>query len=320
MDKTAMLSLKRTITSLVLASVLIGGAWFLSKNNDSSGAVAGVDNIDYSASEIDTDGDGLKDWEERLWKTSSDSKDTDGDGTSDGEEVRLKRDPSVKGPNDAIDDVLLSRNEAVKGFIEDEDLNLSSSFGRSILSTYLQNQADGNSAGQVEAIELLLAEKLPIARTFILSDLTVSPNKTVDAFKVYGNSLATALLKGATESESELTIFARALDKKDESELKKLDPIISALEAKIEACKDITIPFTAAEAHLSLLNSLESAKYDISGMKVVFNDPVLAFLALNSYKKSSDKVLTDISALKTLVKNSGAVFIEGEAGAKFFGK
>lgn len=315
-----MLSLKRTITSLVLASILIIGAWFMSRNNDLSGTVAGDSDIDYSVSEADSDGDGLRDWEERLWKTSVDLKDTDSDGTSDGEEVRLKRDPSVKGPNDAIDEVLLSRNEAVKGFIEDENLNLSSSFGRSILSTYLQNQADGNTTGQVEAIELLLAEKLPLARTFILSDLKISPSKTPETFKAYGNSLAEALLQGTIETESELTIFARALDKKDESELKKLDPIIVALAVKIDACKKIIVPFTAAEAHLSLLNSLESAKYDISGMKVVFDDPVLAFLALNSYKKSSDKVLVDIAVLKTLVKNSGAVFMEGESGIKFFGK
>ena len=39
----------------------------------------------------DTDNDGLKDWEEILWKTDPNNPDTDGDKTTDGEEIKLNR-------------------------------------------------------------------------------------------------------------------------------------------------------------------------------------------------------------------------------------
>lgn len=52
---------------------------------------------------FDTDGDGLLDFEEALWRTDPHNPDTDGDGTADGEEVRLHRDPRKAGPNDSLE-------------------------------------------------------------------------------------------------------------------------------------------------------------------------------------------------------------------------
>src|SRR3989344_1761050 len=41
----------------------------------------------------DSDNDGLKDWEEVLWKTDTHQADTDGDGTNDKDEVAASRNP-----------------------------------------------------------------------------------------------------------------------------------------------------------------------------------------------------------------------------------
>ena len=51
----------------------------------------------------DSDNDGLKDWEEQLWKTDPYNSDTDGDGTPDGLEIKQGRNPLVAGPNDKLD-------------------------------------------------------------------------------------------------------------------------------------------------------------------------------------------------------------------------
>ena len=63
----------------------------------------------------DSDKDGLKDWEEALWKTDPKFSDTDGDGTPDGEEVAKKRNPTVRGPNDAM-----SSNQSTRDFLYGE--------------------------------------------------------------------------------------------------------------------------------------------------------------------------------------------------------
>lgn len=55
-----------------------------------------------SQQRVDTDNDGLEDWEEALWGTDAALADTDADGTPDGTEVREGRNPKKAGPNDAV--------------------------------------------------------------------------------------------------------------------------------------------------------------------------------------------------------------------------
>ena len=55
-----------------------------------------------NASNLDSDSDGLKDWEETLRKTNPQNPDSDSDGTFDGEEVAKGRNPLLAGPNDFI--------------------------------------------------------------------------------------------------------------------------------------------------------------------------------------------------------------------------
>lgn len=51
----------------------------------------------------DTDGDGLSNRDENLWRTDWRNPDTDGDGFKDGEEVLSGHDPTKPGPNDFLD-------------------------------------------------------------------------------------------------------------------------------------------------------------------------------------------------------------------------
>jgi len=47
--------------------------------------------------ELDTDGDGLKDWQEELYQTSKVLRDSDGDGVTDADEVAQGFDPNYYG-------------------------------------------------------------------------------------------------------------------------------------------------------------------------------------------------------------------------------
>ena len=73
--------------------ILLAGIWLLwfvgGKALDKKMASALPEKI----AQIDTDQDGLADWEEVLWQTDKNNPDTDGDGTSDGEEITASRDP-----------------------------------------------------------------------------------------------------------------------------------------------------------------------------------------------------------------------------------
>ena len=74
----------------------------LASNNEPTeeSIVANINLASLKNAELDSDNDGLKDWEETLWKTDPNNKDTDADGTTDGDEIATNRDPLTPGPND----------------------------------------------------------------------------------------------------------------------------------------------------------------------------------------------------------------------------
>ncbi|MCH7529851.1 hypothetical protein IIB50_01915 [Patescibacteria group bacterium] len=52
---------------------------------------------------LDSDDDGLKDWEEVLWGTDPFNPDTDNDGTDDGVEIAVDRNPLVSSSGGVLD-------------------------------------------------------------------------------------------------------------------------------------------------------------------------------------------------------------------------
>lgn len=99
------LSLKKKIlaTSIILLVIIITVysiyLYSTSKNNisstekTSSKTAVANDNIGLF---LDSDNDGLRDWEEVLWKTDPQNPDTDRDGISDGEEANINREIFVE--------------------------------------------------------------------------------------------------------------------------------------------------------------------------------------------------------------------------------
>ena len=82
------------------ASVLVFFLMFFAFNKYKNSKLNYVSSIKNSSSQEiaekiilkDSDNDGLKDWEEVLWKTDPNNPDSDGDGMNDNEEVLSERD------------------------------------------------------------------------------------------------------------------------------------------------------------------------------------------------------------------------------------
>src|SRR3990167_7988543 len=95
---------KKIIMPLILVTILGGGWWFFpnTQKHPIENKIAAADNDAWKILSSDSDNDGLKDWEELLWKTDPRNPDTDGDGTTDNEEILAKRDPRKPGPDDLM--------------------------------------------------------------------------------------------------------------------------------------------------------------------------------------------------------------------------
>ena len=92
----------------------------------------------------DTDGDGVMDWEERLYKTDINLKDTDGDGLEDGVEVAAGMDPT--DPLNLEYEKRKELEEAQKKVQEikhQQELNTSQKYAESILRRSLELYGTG---------------------------------------------------------------------------------------------------------------------------------------------------------------------------------
>lgn len=320
MTNGRMLQSKRIISSALLAIILVGGAWFLSRAQTSkTGNVGETKKADLAALEKDTDGDGLKDWEERLWKSDVNNKDTDGDGTTDGDEVKEERNPLVAGPDDSLKTLALSENIVAKQSAEDESLNFSESFSRFVFSSYVDSKLNKSLTPETASLDALLSTKLPPVKVYEITDLGPRVSNETSSYKSYGNIFSEILIQNANSSSgSELTILATAFANDDKKELLKLDPVVRNMEASISSLLKMQIPAEIAEKHLDFINVLSATKYDIEMMKSAYDDPMVAFLAVNSYKGDSERLTRSLENLKDMVKLSGVVFAESEAGYKIF--
>ncbi len=231
--------------------------------------------------DVDSDGDGVKDWEEALFGTDPNKKDTDGDGILDNEE---SQDQFVFKEKESIDSQKPQNN------------SLTSDIAQTFFTNYL-TQKKSNPDLTAEQI-LAIAENstkdiaLSYGKQFEVTDIKISKNQTKSQ---YEKEIDTAFFGASIKKQdTEIQIVEKALKNNDKNELKKLDPIINSYQKIIDDTLKITVPEDNVGLHLVYLNTLKILKQDISNMKLILDDPVKAYVYINSYQVNIKKMLVVI--------------------------
>lgn len=277
----------------LLALALIGGSiWYVRKQPESGTPQAQYEKkaLDASALAIagaDTDNDGLKDWEESLWKTDPSASDTDGDGTPDGEEVASKRNPTLRGPNDAM-----SSNQSTGDFLYGErgeqQGNLTEQFTKAFSNTIGPRVISGK--GKLSASDVVgIANYLPSKESILASvpqvkasDLVVSPTNDAAHVKEYFAAVFAVYEKHLLKFKpnEDLEILQRALTSEDMSELAKLDPAITALEESFREVKSIPVPRGYEDFAVKELSYLLRSRRMAEIIRNADTDPLLVMAIL----------------------------------------
>ncbi len=271
----------------------------------------------------DSDGDGLKDWEEVLWKTDPKNPDSDGDGTFDGEEVRNKRNPLKPGPDDEITSIeesplsdVIAQNEAEK------DLTLTDIFARDFVTGYFALKQGGryNDANRDKFINTLITSigNVTEEEKYALKDIIISQKSDTEALRHYGNSLGEVAFRYRRLAENkEATIVNDAIKKDDPQKLDALKPILADYESFIGEYLAISVPIAAYEVHIGLLNANAEARAAIARMGNVFNDPIEGMAGVNAYRSAGTSGGVAIRNLKSFFSKNGIIFNTNEPGAIF---
>jgi hypothetical protein len=233
----------------------------------------------------DSDGDGLMDWEEDLWKTDKNKKDTDGDRVSDFDEIRAGRNPLVAG--DGKTDKLDAETVAKKiNPVIESDLSETEKFGREFFAKYIGSINSGQPVDYKNALAARVAETNPInnVKPYEDSDFKIIEMETAAIARAYGNKVGEILSKNTIkDKENELILTARAVNENNQSLLKDLDKTAIAYDNIAKGLKTIEVPRSALEIHKKMANLFMILAEEVRAMKFSISDPIKALGGLSTY-------------------------------------
>ncbi len=266
----------------------------------------------------DTDGDGLKNWEESLYNTDPNDADTDKDGTTDGEEIKLKRNPSVAGPNDKqtlslIDGIATST----------KPITATDRFSRELFTKYIEAKQAGKEITpdlQAQIAEDLLSkdytEDLP---TITEADIKISTKEDDELLQSYGNKLATVLSKKRNLNlEQELVILerimAQGMTEEDKTMLKEILTHYTTIKKGILG---LQVPAPFKDSHINIAQGINILGQAIEGILDLSTDPVGSMVKIGRYQDAIDLLNAGQIATRSRFLELNLLFSPTEAGYMF---
>lgn len=211
---------------------------------------------------LDSDGDGLYDWEEALWGTNPLLADTDGDGVSDFDEVQ-----QVKREYD-LEENITPQEELTEIDLISRDLY-------STIAVLDQQGKLGESAGQIENLfQQSVIASLPLQATS-LSEVILVPQSN-ESKSAYARSLDSILGAYGLREEDFLFIMnsASSSTKSDES----LGVIDKYMQFQSELGQ-MEVPVDIQNEHIEFLNSIKNLHQAMESMLYSDQNPLEGFSA-----------------------------------------
>lgn len=303
----------------IIALLISGFIWFSPKTTYTSQVDESIAQSKILA--VDTDADGLKDWEEQLWKTDPKNPDSDSDGTPDGEEIKLGRDPLKPGPDDKLDPDIVTNK--INPEIE-SDLTETDKFSRELFVKIVaagQSDTPPTEADYQNFLNTTIQKEVEAQKIHNITpiDLKIDSNESTEKIKAYGNTITDILTKKPPQKlEYEIAIVDRAQTNNDPDELKKLEPLIAEYKRIENDLLRVVVPKSAIPNHLSLVNATINMAWSITGLKYILSDPLKALPGISAYPDNADNFQNAIRNFKSYFESQNIIFKPADSGYGFF--
>lgn len=262
------------------------------------------------ASSIDTDGDGLLDWEEALRGSNPTNPDTDGDGTLDGEEVLLGRDPSVAGPNDTVEAIKQKKIEELGVLYEDFVAgSLTDNVAIDLFSNYFQfrNEPDFTDETQTKLITQIASvaeEATKIGNKYSTGDTRTFIGDE-ERIRNYGNSFAEKHLN-----------FLKSLDALETGDSTKyLDNMVALYKRFANDVILIETPQALVEQQVQIANNFYIVGISLRDLNEARLDPVKGLFAIKSYNEAANSQPDLYLTIAKFFRDNDIIFDSSESGS-----
>lgn len=301
--------------SLILALLVIGTASVIKTkaNNrvaEKGPAALAVEKLIKKSLEDDTDGDGLKNWEESLYKTDPENPDSDKDGVNDGAEIATNRDPLVEGVGDVS--IKLSTTSSMQ-------FNATDRFSQELFVQYIEAKKTGKEITpelSEQIAEELLSKDYTDADVPLISEADIEVIKTSPAnLFAYGNSVGKITTTKLPEGgKDELTMLAGIANDTSLAESLDFAPNILRYSKMITELKAITVPEVALSAHVKLINGLITILYAVEGMNMLNDDPVGALSRIPLHQDGVEIVQASALEIRGIMLGRNITFSPSDYG------
>lgn len=311
---------KKVAIALAIFVLIVGGAFWATKTKS---------RVSYQNEEIvaaaqseklnkDSDGDGLKDWEEALWHTNQNNPDTNGDGINDFDEIRMGINPIGTSTTDMLSTTTLATkvNPSIESDLTDTDR-----FSRELFAKYVGEKQNGTYAATSDYTSFFL----DYLNNNEKGDVTLYQNsdfkivaETKDSLRVYGNTLGIIVAENAKKFPgNELTIFDDAVATNDSKKLDELAGPISRYKSIRDDMLAMEVPEGILPIHAKIVNLFNIMITGIENMKLIISDPMKATSGVSLYPNASGYLVTAITELHNYFIDKGVIFNKDESGYDF---
>ncbi len=260
----------------------------------------------------DTDGDGLKDWEEVLYGTNPNNPDTDGDGTPDGLEIQHNRNPLIKGPKDSLTPTATKNGSTPTN---SDNLTLTDKFAEDFFIKFMNLKQSGvkvtsDNADQI-ASDYLKSSSLPDiqGKTYKEKDLQlIKTDKNI--LKTYSDSVTLVMARyWPNNKNNESLILQSAFDTTqdnpiNEKTLNGLTGITDNYKKILTQLVSTPVPELAVSFHINILNSLSLYIKTLEMITGAYSDPLSGLAGLNALQTNQTNLIVNIANLRTYLIHS----------------
>jgi len=241
----------------------------------------------HTLEEKDTDGDGLKDWQEDLYGTDKTKKDTDGDGIPDAVEIRTSQAPTT------TDALSLSTSTTTP-----EQKTLTRALTRQIFAAYVQakqektfNQKEFNTF--VENLTKQAYDKSILPKfTYSVDDIKHIIKPTEKNVRFYKKAFDEAVKEFDTIDAYEMTLYAQAVKTQNPDDFAKLRSVADIYRRVAKNLMIMPVPSDYTRQHVRLANNFVTFASVLDKLAFSETDPMLSFVAIREFLDTEANIKT----------------------------
>ncbi|MBP6858183.1 MAG: hypothetical protein KBC11_03300 [Candidatus Pacebacteria bacterium] len=275
-------------TGILVLILVVQTSWFSSLFSGKSSKSLSVS--DATVGEIvgkDSNGNGIADWEERLWGLDPTVSTTN--GVSNKSIIEAKR--------------RTLQNNGETGPLNETDILARELFG---LTSALGDSSVDKDGLAALAIKLgedgSKANTLPIYSIKDIKTVQTNRNNLIS----YEKNLST-ILSSYDTNLAEIDIFINSIETENYSNLEDFDNTVKFYNSLSTKIVKISVPVGIAQYHLDIANSIAGIGKSFEKMKLLEDNGVMALVGLSEYRYHDQKLSASLEKLATYLNQYGII-------------